>query len=71
MNNSIKNLNDIKNKIKLKLNNLKKDNVPKIIAVSLPSVVKFIAVDCTSAPITRIFLKHTSASLIIQENNKT
>ena len=34
MNNSIENLDDIKNKIKLKLNNLKKDNVPKIIAVS-------------------------------------
>ena len=34
MNNSIENLDDIKNKIKLKLNNLKKDKVPKIIAVS-------------------------------------
>ena len=34
MNNSVENLNDIKNKIKLKLNNLKKDNLPKIIAVS-------------------------------------
>ena len=34
MNNSVKNLNDIKNKIKLKLNNLKKDKVPRIIAVS-------------------------------------
>ena len=34
MNNSIENLDDIKNKIKLKLNNLKKDKAPKIIAVS-------------------------------------
>ena len=34
MNNSVENLNDIKNKIKLKLNNLNKDKVPKIIAVS-------------------------------------
>ena len=34
MNNSVENLNNIKNKIKLKLNNLKKDKVPKIIAVS-------------------------------------
>tara|TARA_A100001011_G_scaffold70966_1_gene72640 strand:+ start:1265 stop:1924 length:660 start_codon:yes stop_codon:yes gene_type:complete len=34
MNNSVENLNDIKNKIKFKLNNLKKGNVPKIIAVS-------------------------------------
>ena len=34
MNNSIENLDDIKNKIKLKLNNLKKDKVPRIIAVS-------------------------------------
>ena len=34
MNNSVENLNDIKNKIKLKLNNLKKGKVPKIIAVS-------------------------------------
>ncbi len=34
MNNSVENLNDIKNKIKLKLNNLNKDKAPKIIAVS-------------------------------------
>ena len=34
MNNSIENLDDIKNKIKLKVNNLKKVKVPKIIAVS-------------------------------------
>ena len=34
MNNSVENLNDIKNKIKFKINNLKKGNVPKIIAVS-------------------------------------
>ena len=34
MNNPVVNLNDIKNKIKLKLNNLNKNKVPKIIAVS-------------------------------------
>ena len=34
MNNSVENFNNIQNKIKLKLNNLKKDKVPKIIAVS-------------------------------------
>ena len=34
MNNSIQNLNDIKNKIRLKLNNSKKGKFPKIIAVS-------------------------------------
>ncbi len=34
MNNSVENLNNIKNIIKLKLNNLKKDKPPRIIAVS-------------------------------------
>ena len=34
MNNSVENLNNIKKKIKLKLNNLKKNKAPKIIAVS-------------------------------------
>ena len=34
MNNSVENLNNIKKKIELKLNNLKKNKVPKIIAVS-------------------------------------